>query len=267
MSAVRPAFEWDFEWRLTLVTALLLPGLIALGFWQLDRAEEKEMLAQRQAMRAVAPAQPLAELPVDAGDSSPLSRDTADAALLAFRTAEVSGYFHLEALVLRDNQLRDGRYGVDVLGLFFDRPSDRWVLLNRGWVPADPARRTLPDIAIPEGDFTLIANVYVPPGEPYTLGEERFEALSWPVLVQDPGAEALHRALESNLGGTLFPFALRLQPDQPTGFRRDWPLMNSSPARHRGYALQWFTMAAALLLLFLLRSSNLVTLLRRSDKS
>ena len=55
---------------------------------------------------------------------------------------------------------------------------------------------------------------------------------------------------------------LRLAADQPAGFRRDWPVVNVSPAKHRGYALQWFTMAAVLLLLFVLRSSNIVGLLR-----
>ena len=37
--------EFDFEWRITLFTLVLLPLLISLGFWQLQRAEEKAQLA------------------------------------------------------------------------------------------------------------------------------------------------------------------------------------------------------------------------------
>jgi len=41
-----------------------------------------------------------------------------------------------------------------------------------------------------------------------------------------------------------------------------WPVVNVSPAKHRGYAVQWFTMAAALIVFFVFRSSNLWALLR-----
>jgi len=43
--------ELLFEWRLTVFTLLLFPGLLYLGFWQLDRAEEKRELALRNAQR------------------------------------------------------------------------------------------------------------------------------------------------------------------------------------------------------------------------
>lgn len=247
------SLRWDMEWRLTLVTALLLPALVSLGFWQLSRAEEKVALAQSEARRAAQAPVPLQSL-LDSPQES-----------LTFRPVVVRGYFHPEALVLKDNQIRDGRYGVDVLGLFYDRASARWALVNRGWVMADPSRQTLPELSIPEGDRTLRTRAYLPPGDPYVLQAESFSRLEWPLLVQDAGSQALRGALEDKLGAPLFPAELRLLPEESDGFRRDWPIMNSSPAKHRGYALQWFTMAAALLLLFVLRSSNLAALLRGRD--
>jgi cytochrome oxidase assembly protein ShyY1 len=245
------ALRWDLEWRLTLFTALLLPALLFLGFWQLDRAEEKIALAAQEAKR-------LATAPVPL-----LSLRRADPASLPFTTVEVSGYFHPEALLMKDNQLRAGRYGVDVIGLFYVPALAQWVMLNRGWVAADPGRQSLPGIAIPDADATLTARLYLPPGKPYVLEADRFEALEFPLLVQDLTASALRDALEERLAAPVYPHELRLLPDQPWGFRRDWPIMNSSPAKHRGYALQWFTMAAALLVLFVLRSSNLADVLRR----
>ncbi len=38
-------------------------------------------------------------------------------------------------------------------------------------------------------------------------------------------------------------------------------MVNVSPAKHRGYAVQWFTMAVVLLIFFFLRSSNIWQLL------
>ncbi|PTB95618.1 SURF1 family protein, partial [Marinobacter sp. Z-F4-2] len=33
--------RWQFDWRLLMFSGLLLPVLLSLGVWQLNRAEEK----------------------------------------------------------------------------------------------------------------------------------------------------------------------------------------------------------------------------------
>lgn len=240
----------DLEWRTTLLTALLLPLLVSLGFWQLERAAEKTLIAEQDAQRAAAPAQPLATL-LDAAPAE-----------LAYRRVTVSGYFLLEPLIFLDNQIRDGRYGHDVYGLFYDRPSARYALVNRGWVPGDSSRRSLPEVPVLADDLTVSATVYVPPGEPYLLAEEQFADLESPLLVQSVASPALRALVSRDLEQPLFAWELRMTPEQPGGFRRDWPVVNVSPEKHRGYALQWFTMAAALLLLFIVRSSNILSLVR-----
>jgi cytochrome oxidase assembly protein ShyY1 len=240
----------DLEWRTTLLTLLLLPLLVTLGFWQLERAAEKTLIAEQDAMRAAAPAQPLATL-LDAPPEE-----------LAYRRVTVSGYFLPEPLIYLDNQIRDGRYGHDVFGLFYDRSSARYALINRGWVPGDSSRRSLPEVSTPEQDLTLSATVYVPPGEPYLLAEEQFAGRESPLLVQSVVSPALRALVSRDLAQPLFAWELRMTPEQPGGFRRDWPVVNVSPEKHRGYALQWFTMAAALLLLFIVRSSNILSLVR-----
>jgi cytochrome oxidase assembly protein ShyY1 len=240
----------DLEWRTTLLTILLFPTLIVLGFWQLDRADEKSSIALQDAERAVAPPIALAQLA------------TMSEAELAYRRVIVRGHFVPEAVILLDNQIRDGRYGHDVYGVFFDRPSGQYALLNRGWVPGDSSRRSLPDIDVPEAELTLEATVYVSPGKPYLLAEDQFNELDWPVLVQTASSPALYALLGTAVAGELFPKELRLAANAPAGFRRDWPVVNVSPEKHRGYALQWFTMSAALLLFFVFRSSNILSLVR-----
>lgn len=242
---------FDLEWRTTLLTALLLPLLVGLGFWQLERAEEKRVLAGRNAERASLEPVSLAELDALADDEQ------------ADRRVRLQGRMLAVPQLLVDNQLRGGRYGHDVISLFIDEPSGYAVLLNRGWVPGDASRRSLPRVDVPADELRLTARVYVPPGKPYVLQEERFDGLDDRMLVQQAGSPALREALAAATDEPLFEHELRLLPGQPAGFRRDWPVVNVSPAKHRGYAVQWFTMAAALVLLFLLRSSNLATCWRR----
>lgn len=242
---------FDLEWRTTLLTALLLPLFVALGFWQLERAAEKRQIADRNAERAAMAPVALAALDT-LGDGEQVDR-----------RVHLRGRLLAEPQFLLDNRLRDGRYGHDVISLFVDESSGRNVLLNRGWIPGDPSRRTLPAIEVPGEELRLVARVYVSPGDPYVLEPERFDGLGGTMLIQQIGSPALREALASTVEQPLFEHELRLLPGQPAGFRRDWPLVNVSPAKHQGYALQWFTMAAALLLLFLLRSSNLATFWRR----
>lgn len=244
------AFTWDLEWRTTLFTACLLPALIALGFWQLDRADEKAALSAQVAARSTAQPLPLATL-------NTVPRDE-----LPYRRVALRGRFLPDAVLLLDNQIRDGRYGHDVLGLFLDADSGLLAMVNRGWIPGDPSRRSLPEVEINGAELALSAVVYVPPGEPYVLEAQQFAELPWPLLIQNARSDALHRALEAETGLPLYPWVLRLEADQPEGFRRDWPTINISPQKHQGYAVQWFTMAAFLLLFFCLRSSNIASVLR-----
>lgn len=250
---MRPAparrLRLDFEWRTTVLTLVLLPVLVGLGFWQLQRAGEKQALAEAYAQRQRAQPVGLQAL----WQASP--------AELAYRRVEVSGSFDPQRYLLLDNRIRDGRFGYEVIALLRLSGSDRSVLVNRGWVAGDPSRRTLPRLEQPAGSHTLTAEVYVAPGDPYVLGEQPLEG-SWPLVLQALEMDKLEPALEQRLQTDLFSRSLRVMPGDPVALEAGWPLVNVSPAKHTGYAVQWFSMAAALVVVFILRSSNLWPLLR-----
>ena len=237
--------RFEFEWRITAFTVILLPLFIGLGFWQLQRAQEKQALgalfeARQQAQPAALPA--LADAPAQE---------------LAYRPVQLAGQFDPRYFLL-DNRMQGGRYGNEVVQLFHLAAGGS-ALVNRGWVAADPARRQLPDVATPAGELSLSGQVYVPPGEPYLLGEQQLGA-DWPKRIQALQMDVLGAELADVDG--LFPYSVRIDAGEPGALAVAWPVVNVSPAKHRGYALQWFTMAAALAIIYLLRSSNLWQLLR-----
>jgi cytochrome oxidase assembly protein ShyY1 len=56
-----------------------------------------------------------------------------------------------------------------------------------------------------------------------------------------------------------FPYVIRLAEGAPGVFIRDWPVISTTPEKHRAYAVQWFAMAAMLLGLYLYYSTRAET--------
>jgi surfeit locus 1 family protein len=235
---------WQGDWRTTAFALVFVPIFISLGFWQLQRAEDKVVIADTWEQRQLGPAVPLQALGSAPDD-------------LAYRRVELRGEFLQQRDLLLDNRMLQGRYGFELLTPMRLAASGQLVLVNRGWVEGDRARRSLPQLQPVTGSQVLTGTVYVPPGEPYTLGAEAFTENGPQVLLALDMA-----AIEGYLGEPLFPYTVRLEADSSAAMTIDWPLLNTSPQKHRAYAVQWFCMAAALLLLFLVRSSNIWELWR-----
>ena len=214
----------------TLVVLALLALLLALGGWQLQRADEKSALLASQEARRQAPAQPIGELERSADP--------------AFQRVLLRGYFDAEHSLLLDNRTRDGRVGVELLQPFYDQPSGLWLLLNRGWLPW-PDRRTPVAFSTPPGALQLQAWIYVAPGESFQLQADQ-PGNAWPQLLTRVDAGALWR----QLGRAGWPYELRLLPG-PAAYQADWAVVAMGPEKHLGYAVQWFALAVALACLFI----------------
>ena len=82
--------------------------------------------------------------------------------------------------------------------------------------------------------------------EGITAGKEAVSG--WPRVVQQIELEQF----ESLLGHELLPVLLQLDPEDPHGFVRDWrPVYGVTPDKHRAYALQWYTLALVLVIIYI----------------
>ena len=218
----------------------MVPLMTGLGFWQLARADEKAALAADfAAKQARAP-------------SSMAGLNGLSLAELAYLPLALEGTFADGQYFLLDNRMREGQFGNEVVAVFRETQSGRLFLVNRGWVPADPARLSRPRVPEVEGSVSLRGYLYVAPDKPFLLGEQQVEA-GWPKQVQALESDVLAAALgvpESQL----YPHPLRLDADSPGALVTDWQVVNQSPAKHTGYAVQWFSMAGVLALFWLARS-------------
>lgn len=233
--------RWKFAPRFwpTLATVLAIPALVGLGQWQLGRAAEKERSYAHFLQRRAEPVRH-----IEAGEAEVWQFQA-----MKFRTIRVRGRYDVGMNLLLDNQVHDGVAGYWVYTPLALEGVESYILINRGWVPAGNDRRIPPAIATPPGVVTLSGMASLPPSPGVALGEDAPEKFA-PGFVRLQTLEMERMLLE--YGGKLLPYELRLDPGVDSGFVRDWKAPGSGSERHRGYAFQWFAMAAAAAVLYVL---------------
>lgn len=244
-------------WRLYLSLALLLMVVlvtVALGRWQLSRAEEKQALLQAMQAASRQPALVL-EPEVERGDLLPWRPALAYGAwqpgftvLLENRNHEGRpGYWVVTPFCLRSPDAQPGAAGVRDENLAMD--CDQAIAVLRGWLARPAPGDALPEIDSPPGvqmlQGVLLGHVprlfdlsAVTPGAAAPQSVPHWDA-GMPVqqnLALDD--------LASATGLPLLPVVLEQHGDTADGLVRDWAGPSVDVDTHRGYALQWFSFAA-----------------------
>lgn len=218
----------------TLVTVLAIAFLVKLGFWQLDRAAEKQKLFDDfAAAQTQAAADSFLPLPQNPGASA------------RFTPVTVTGTF-VDSYLLLDNQIYQGKVGYEVIGLLDANDRSELVPVNLGWVPVGSDRRELPSLELPEAEQEVIGWLYRPAEDAFTLAEQIVEPGGSPWRVQQLDFKAIRTALELPIADYL----VLLSETANYGWPRQWQPQVMTPEKHQAYALQWFSLAVACLIVF-----------------
>ncbi len=236
-------FKWHIHWSSTVLALVLLPVLLGLGSWQLQRAEEKRIAQSALEQRSE-------EAPTDLEELT----DQPD----IYTRVSARGRFDNEHSFLLDNRMHNGRFGYEIVTPFVPAHTTTRLLVDRGWVEGDPSRQTRPMIDAVDGDVVIVGSVYVDATKYHffkTIHETR-----WPKLIQSLATDDL----QEQLATPVFPFVLRLDANTVGAYAADWRIysVGFGPERHTAYAVTWFAMAATLVITWLLISSNLWQLIQ-----
>ena len=221
---------------LLLAAALSGAGTARLGWWQLDRAQQKLDLQARIDARGGLPPLPQSELP----------RSEAAAAEQHYRPVQLRGRWLGEHTIYLDNRQMHARQGFFVLTPLLLAPGDA-VLVQRGWMPRDFSDRSkLQPLPAQAGEVVVRGRLAPPPSKLLALAGTE----------QGPIRQnAELSVLAKDLGVALRP--LSVQQTQPTlpadeavaaladdGLRRQWPAVAVDVGKHHGDAFQWFSLSA-----------------------
>lgn len=216
----------------TLFAAVVVLVCLGLGLWQLDRlAWKRGLIAERQA----------------ASQSPPVAapRGLAEAKGIEFRPVVIEGVFlHDKEIFLGAAAPTGGKPGFHVLTPLRE-PGGRIVFVNRGFVTSelkDPAKRSTGQLS---GTARVAGLVRLPKGKPNWLVPDNRADLNYWFWVDLPAmAEAAGLA-------NVAPFYVDADATPNSG---GWPKGGVTPIDlpndHLQYAITWFLLAAAALVIY-----------------
>ena len=212
---------------------IVTPLLCSLGFWQLDRAEQKRHQATALEMRRKLP-------PISLTDS--IRPDTDQ---LQYRKVVLQGKFLSEKTIFIANRKHLGKTGFHVVTPLQLSDNGELVLINRGWTAVAPFtdRKALTNST---GQLTISGEITIPqaPAIELTPSDDGNELPPrWPYLTveryrQWSGLETL-------------PILVLQTSEDNQNFIRQWPTPKVSDLMHIGYAIQWFAFAIIAVLVWL----------------
>ncbi len=218
-----------------LLAFLGIAFLTSLGVWQLHRADEKKVILAHEAEEAArAP-----ELWLGENNN-----------IKPFKRVKFGGKF-LPNVFFLDNQYHAHQIGYHVISPVL-MPTGRVVLLDRGWVPAGPTRQVLPQVNVPQKILDLSGVIYKPSTKTWLLGSGVENKQGNQMVIESVDFDLISQILHKSV----YPFIIRLDKNSPAGFVRDWVTVVMPPARHLGYAFQWFALAFVLLVIFIALNSR-----------
>lgn len=250
-------------WRFVLITvaAVAAAALTAsLGLWQLDRAAQKQTLAdaigRQQVLAPWHEAQLAAQVPaaIQALTAQQMQQ-------LLHRPVQLQGRWLADETIYLDNRQMQGKVGFFVLTpLQLSAPhEDVVIVVQRGWVPRNfMDRMALPPVQTPEAVVTIEGRLEAAPSKLMELDNARS-----PVGTQagaDPDGQKSRIRQNADIPAWAQQSGLPLlglsvlqtgsDVAASDGLLRDWPVINAGVQKHYGYAFQWFGLCLLIVLLY-----------------
>lgn len=226
---------------LLLVAVVLFIVMLKLGFWQLSRAEEKQVWQQEITQRQQ-------QLPLNITQLTQLI-NTQDTNLSGYRL-NVTATPILQKLIMLDNQIYQGKVGYLVFQPLAVKGTESWILLELGFIEAGLSRNQLPQVLELINEQQFNGRVYQKQLNPFS--HELNPEHGWPKRIQNLNIKQLENQLNHSLLNVV------LQPEQAlaSNLPHPWQPIPMPAKKHQGYALQWFSLAGALLILMLIIICN-----------
>lgn len=208
------------KWWFLIVVIPIVGLCVKAGFWQLDRAYEKEQLIQVLTVGQ--------SVLTTSSEIIQANKQTATHRVQLTVSRDTT-----KPLLFLDNRIQERVAGYEVFAEAMTPDGAARLLVNLGWVPGVPQRTELPSVEIPQ--IFELEGLWVPVTESYLMSDANPENLGDARRVQS----LTHLQAENWFSGMVL--AEGLLPRRALG-----PTPRLGPETHYGYAVQWFLLALVL---------------------
>ena len=234
-------FFKKYEFNISLIPTIAFIAaficFVQLGFWQLERASEKNSINSNYTLRQQDPS-------INLNEEKLLDNKES----LLWRRTEVNGSFLNEKNIILDNQILNKIAGFNVLTPFKIEDSKYVVLVNRGWQPNLTERDLIPNIQNLKGTLYLQGHVAKFPTSGISLGQSNIETLNSSIFRMQ---RLDFNELKGFLTFNLLPSMIYLDPLLDNKYYSTFKLPAPDSEKNYGYAFQWFAFAFTLLIIFI----------------
>jgi surfeit locus 1 family protein len=223
---------------LTVFTIFSILIFLLLGFWQLERLEEKNSLIQRLTQRLNTPAIDIKTVLNDSRDLEEFG---------GWRPVKLAGTWDLDRNIILEARTHQGKPGVHVVTPFH-LDFGPTVLVNRGWFP-DESRNAGSLKNLPKGLVKLSGILRVREKRGVFSPDNHLEKEEWHTL----DVPEISRHLGLALAVPFFVVASeKIGEGQPS------LAVPNLPNNHLSYAISWYALALAILVAYLIYLKQLV---------
>ena len=217
----------NFKSKILIFAIIFVPITISLCIWQIERANEKKLIIANYDKLLV---------------SAPIALQK-NQMLNNWQPIETTGTYE-DTIVYEDNAINNGKAGFKVYHLF--RNDDgTFIFIHRGFIERNLIKNNLPEVEIPTEKKSIYGTTLFKQNNTFVKNIEESDSR----IIQEFNASLLIDKYPMLKDKYLHPFLFNLDIRDVNKYQPIEKPVNMTASKHIGYAIQWFGLCAALIIL------------------
>ncbi len=217
----------NFKSKILIFAIIFVPITISLGLWQIERANEKKVIISNYDKLLVS-------TPIALQKEQPLEN---------WQPIETVGAYQ-DLVIYEDNAINSGKAGFKVYHLF-QNGDGTFIFVHRGFIERNLIKNNLPRIDAPFGKKNIKGTTLFKQNNTFVKNIEESDIR----IIQEFNTSVLIERFPILKDRYLHPFLFNLDVRDADKFQTIEKPVNMTAAKHIGYAIQWFGLCAALIIL------------------
>ena len=217
----------NFKSKILIFAIIFVPITISLGLWQIERANEKKVIISNYDKLLVS-------TPIALQKEQPLEN---------WQPIETVGAYQ-DLVIYEDNAINSGKAGFKIYHLF-QNGDGTFIFVHRGFIERNLIKNNLPRIDTPVGKKNILGTTLFKQNNTFVKNIEESDIR----IIQEFNASVLIERFPILKDRYLHPFLFNLDVRDADKFQPIEKPVNMTATKHIGYAIQWFGLCAALIIL------------------